>query len=250
MKRLAVFILSILIAASSFVTAFAESSLLYKDKFVNYMKKNYPDETNYNYDELYCHKTDSGDVDWALVYAATGDNDSGGGSNGIFGDVFFWHTGTSAPFEAFRLGVYDVDKDDFYDLQYAWNMDFKDLKDVFYELMTTRNIEKEYHLGYYIIGDVDSDKRLSVKDATLLQRFFAEIENPWNYVTGYSFDYQTVPLFGPLVYSDRPSFEYYTDEPDSHYTVVCVWDYNSDNKLNIKDVTAIQKKIAKLNFAE
>ena len=80
----------------------------------------------------------------------------------------------------------------------------------------------------YISGDIDDDKRLTVKDATLIQKYLAK-----------------VPEAVEKVYSHRLSYCIMeTDEP---------WRasmFESYSRVNIKDATYIQKKLAKMVFEE
>lgn len=68
---------------------------------------------------------------------------------------------------------------------------------------------------YTLIGNVDSDRKITIKDATRIQKRIA----------GYELDYRTIPEL-ELEASD----------------------FNADGKVNIKDATAIQKFIAGLEY--
>lgn len=73
-----------------------------------------------------------------------------------------------------------------------------------------------------LLGDVNYDRKLNIKDATLIQKAIAglaEIEN--NEIGGFLWnDYENVPTY--------------------------IADFNCDRKMNVRDATAIQKRIAGL----
>jgi hypothetical protein len=236
MKRFISFIILFALASQFCITSSAESEFLYKDKYKSVYKY------SKDYKELYYHKDKNYDTDWVMIYVNGQPADVEGVEYGIFGDIFYHDWTPCAPFE-FNIGIYDVKNEQFYDLKKAWTMNFDDLHDDFFEVITTAGINDQF----YIIGDIDNDGDLTIKDATVLQKIIAEIVNSKEYFSPYLYDYQIVDLYGPFIYSDRPSFTYYIKEYDYSYEGVCLWDYNSDGKLNIKDATAIQKKLAKVS---
>lgn len=80
----------------------------------------------------------------------------------------------------------------------------------------------------YISGDIDDDKRLTVKDATLIQKYLAKVPEAVEKVYNHRLGYCVME----------------TDEP---------WGasmFESYSRVNIKDATYIQKKLAKMVFEE
>lgn len=239
MKRFISFIILFALASQFCITSSAESEFLYKDKYKSVYKY------SKDYKELYYHKDKNDDTDWVMIFTDCMDDEIIGAQYGIFDDVFFYEWCYCSPFK-FGICIYDVKSDCFFDLIDAWKKDFSGLHEALYEVISAGKINKNL-FPYAIIGDIDKDYVLTIKDATLLQKIFAELVNPEEYFSGGLYDYEIVGLYGPFEYSDRPSFTYYIKEYDYSYEGVCLWDYNSDGKLNIKDATAIQKKIAKVS---
>ncbi len=88
------------------------------------------------------------------------------------------------------------------------------------------NIFTEAGLGI-LVGDMDKDRKLTVKDATHIQKCLAGLEvfDKDDYVERYD-----------LVYSDKENVPLY------------VSDFNRDGVRNVRDATAIQKSIAGLEY--
>ena len=88
------------------------------------------------------------------------------------------------------------------------------------------NIFTEAGLGI-LVGDMDKDRNLTVKDSTYIQKCIAGLE---------SFDKDDYVGYYDKVYSDKENAPLY------------VSDFNRDGERNIKDATAIQKHIAGLEY--
>ena len=115
------------------------------------------------YDELYYHKTD-GKTDWALVKGQTL-MQLDWSAYAVLGDRVFTTDTGDIPFE-FDYGVYDVPESVFVPLETAYAKGtFAGLEEALDEL----------NLGS-LIGDMDGDGRLTISDATIMQRCFAEFE--------------------------------------------------------------------------
>lgn len=99
-----------------------------------------------------------------------------------------------------------------YTLREAWNLGLDGINEVF-----------EKRIIGELIGDVDNDSRLSVKDATAIQKYIAGI------VTEHSIEDRVIGIYD----DDNVTLEYMSD-------------FNRDGERNIKDATAIQKYIAGL----
>ena len=78
----------------------------------------------------------------------------------------------------------------------------------------------DYELGE-LMGDMDDDEKITIKDATYLQKCLAGMEG-----------------FTDNTHFKSPSFEF----PSYYYGSLS--DFNFDDVVNVKDVTAIQKYIA------
>ena len=181
---------------------------LYEDKFVS--KYNCKE---YYYDELYHHKTDDGQIDWALVEADLYAGLPVAVKQLVFGRVITYSY-KAMPF-SFGYAIYDVKADEFVPLA-----SHNDLTK-YYGLEDALN---EIKLGNPL-GDADYDGELSVLDATYIQRVLAKLcdfENT-DYVGGYSVD-------GAF----EIGFSYISD-------------IDMNGERNILDATAIQLKIAKID---
>ena len=112
----------------------------------------------------------------------------------------------------FGYVIYLPNTNEVYSLEEAYKLGIKDIEKVFTE-------------GYAgeLIGDVNYDRKLNIKDATLIQKAvanMAEIEN--NYIEG---------------------LEWKPDDNTPQY----IADFNCDGKMNVRDATAIQKRLAKMD---
>ena len=76
----------------------------------------------------------------------------------------------------------------------------------------------------YLIGDVNSDCVLNIKDATFMQKCFAGMEE-------FGLDHSLTGVW-----------------EDSAQQLSHISDFNRDGSCNVKDATAIQKHLAKMGF--
>ena len=166
------------------------------------------------YEELYYHYDENGNVEWALIY----------GDRTI---PYPWNMKCCAVLEdrvirdpqkiigvfSCDYGIYDVNKQDFFDIGTA--MEDEQYHDEIYAYLNENNIGE-------IIGDMDNDRKVTVKDATYIQKCLANIiEFPE---------------------SDAVSADFWYTEGYGHLAYIS--DFNRDDVRNIKDATAIQKYIA------
>ncbi len=172
------------------------------------------------YDELYYHHTDPDDdespIDWALIHCVTDTMDNYGDT--VYAVVF--DTYISQPEVLFRpfpfYAIYDVEKDMFIDIVKADESQYKGMREILAQLK----------LGTPL-GDLNKDGKLTVADATCIQRAIADIEPfPENDTFNSTKKY---PVNG------TPTLMYYSD-------------FNLDHKRTIADATAIQRKIAGLDI--
>ena len=197
MKKLFCALLAVFMLAASVIPAFAadEKELLYEKKFYEF--------TNGDvgfYDELYYHY-DGTEIDWALIYGHgvwAGSSLSGV----IICDRIINNTSWYHPFPA-AYGIYDAQDDTFYDLAEIDESRYEGLDNALAEL----------DLGT-LIGDVDTDGKLTIKDATIIQRILVEY--------------------------DMDELDFYDCFLDNY----SLYDVNRDLFVSVKDVTELQKKLA------
>lgn len=155
------------------------------------------------YQERYYHYQ-QGAMDWALVRAhnVIGVTDS---YYTVIGNRVFTNQYNHEPFVT-EWGIYDVEQDRFYPLYEAWQ-NYDGVTDALEQLGLGR-----------IIGDIDGDGRLTVKDVTELQRCLAE--------------YRQYPLYDnlPAVTLGKEKLAYLTD-------------LNRNGRHDVADVTALQKQL-------
>lgn len=133
-------------------------------------------------------------------------------SYGKYGDYIVSSGGYHSPY---TLGycIYIPEKSIVTDLREAYDQELNNIDAVF----------SDYKLGM-VIGDVNNDGKLNVKDATFIQKCLADIET-----------------FGADDKIDGIC-------EDGSEEVFYISDFNCDGKRNIKDVTDIQKHLAKIEI--
>lgn len=125
----------------------------------------------------------------------------------VFGD-YVVYSGWGNP-EELRYFIYTPKTDNIYTLREAYDMKLEGIMNVF----------TDYGLGF-LLGDMDANEKLTIRDATYVQKALAKFE-------GFTF------------YGED------TSSADCSHIYVADFDLNGD--VNIKDVTAIQKRLAKIN---
>ena len=194
---------------------------LYGDVFEEYLKP-YVDEKAYDnvegwyyYDELYYYSyqkrygsTEMFEVtpDYVLVEACAYHCPPANVTQ-VFGD-YVVYSGWGNP-EELRYFIYTPKTDNIYTLREAYDMKLEGIMNVF----------TDYGLGF-LLGDMDANEKLTIRDATYVQKALAKFE-------GFTF------------YGED------TSSADCSHIYVADFDLNGD--VNIKDVTAIQKRLAKIN---
>ncbi|MBQ7385685.1 MAG: hypothetical protein IJW04_04160 [Ruminococcus sp.] len=119
------------------------------------------------------------------------------------------------------LGLYTLDN--YGNVESLYNTagkSFIDMDEIFPELSEKCNM--------YLSGDIDSDKKLTVKDATLIQKYLAKL-----------------PEAVKTVYEHR--LGYCVMEVDEPWRIKM---FGGSSKVTVKDATYIQKKLAKMVFEE
>ncbi len=171
-----------------------EESLIeiyYSEKYEYYSDNNATeDEADPNYVLIYLRTNVCTDI--LIAYA--------------YGDYVLFQTSGEIPF-AFGRGIYIPKTQEVMDLTEACDRGIEGIDKVFTEAGVGR-----------LIGDMDKDRRISIKDATYIQKALAGFE-------GFGLE------------------EIFASEFDE--TLPCdVADFNRDREANIKDATAIQKYLA------
>ena len=128
----------------------------------------------------------------------------------VFGEYILYRDSMRIPF-TYGYCIYIPETGEVYDLADACEMGIEGIEKVFTEAGVGR-----------LLGDMDKDRKLTVKDATYIQKILADMDG-----------YEDVTIFAS----------------DFDDTLPCaVSDFNRDGVRNIKDATAIQKKIAGLPY--
>ncbi len=185
---------------------------LYKDKFNEYCMNSTGGKL-IGYIELYYHYTDldnlHGEIDWALIRASR-QYTQPSFSAVVMGDRVLYTDSIYSPFW-YTYGIYDAKKDTFVPIIYD---------DILTEYDGLAECLNSLRIGYPL-GDADLDNKLSILDATYIQRALAKLCDFKNKddISGFSTD-------------------------DQKY----ISDINRDGKRTILDATAIQFKLAKLDI--
>ena len=192
---------------------------LYKDEVLSLL--NIPEEDPdtgggwlAHYSEEYYHYSspdESGEAtpDFALILAY--ENISGPAFVAKVFDEYIMRSSQYLYPATFGYHIYLPETNEIYSLEKAFKMGITGVYNLF-----TEGIIGE------LIGDVNYDDKLNIRDATLIQKHLAGIEKiNRNEISGF-------------IWSDKENVPFY------------IGDYNRDGKMNIRDATAIQKRIAGL----
>lgn len=190
---------------------------LFRDRFAypyTYESESKRDDDRETYEELYYHFRDDGTLDWVLTHT-TDSNPQPWECYIVLGSRVLHNQSGDLPF-AFGYSVYDAVTGRFQSLLSAYET---------YERGGYAGLAEAMdacHVGDRR-GDTDGDGRLTIKDATQLQRYLAELE--------------------AFPSRDRvQGFDYRTEYTGSHPLYLS--DYNRNGVRDIGDVTAIQKALA------
>lgn len=201
---------------------------LYAPVFEEYFKAEIPAEgiklidVGWNeYRELYYYMGAEGGTkempeatpDYVLVDAYVLSQREPGYAFGIYGD-YVVSSLFSKP-DALVYYIYTPADGKIYTLREAFDKGIEGIENVF----------TDYGLGS-VSGDADKDGRLSVKDATLIQKYVAKTRN-----LNFPKDFEAV----------CEGADYSPDKKKLN-----IADFDMNDKINIKDATAIQKKLAKI----
>ena len=130
----------------------------------------------------------------------------------VFGYYVLMNSSGGYPY-AYGYGIFIPSTEEIYDLSVAYKMGIEGIESVFTEVKIGK-----------LIGDMDKDREITIKDATIIQKCLAGISefDKNDYIIAFS-------------YEDNPPLLY-------------VSDFNRDCNRNIEDATAIQKHLAKMDF--
>ncbi len=215
MKKL----LSLITAAVITLTAITSTAYAAEEqpKYFSSFCRQYSWNSDYSdiltYRELYTHYNTQKEEDWVLVYALT-NMVCPMETYAVLGDRVFYQNNVYVPF-SFGYAVYDVRQDKFYDFVNCVTGETLASKGRFKDI---EKVTGALNLGVEI-GDMNRDGKLTVKDATQIQRCLAgTVDFPIDDdLTSY------IPKTEALSY---------------------VSDITRDGQRNISDATAVQRKIA------
>ena len=230
MKRLLSLILAAVLLISAVpITASAAKGVTIEQKFNLLLDDlNVTEDPTYAgsyYKELAQYPADS--PDWVLIHGGAVTIGSAAmyhDLRAVLGNKLVYIWADLAPFPT-GFGVYDTKSGAFYDITDAWDMGFDGLKEAWYNLPAKKSDAVNlWRAGnkVAVIGDADIDGELTILDATRIQRFVAELDDP-------EFFMDIAPndqLFGYRIKNDV--------------------DYDRDGELTVMDATKIQRHIAEL----
>ena len=213
---LALMLMSVTFSVNAVSTDFDTENAYKYDQFIIPQVLEHPtfqgNETEIYYDELYEHSSSTADEstpDFVVIKISS--NYITDWDAAVFGDYIIRKDSGDVPF-SLGYAVYIPEKNELYSLPQADKLGLDGFDILFTEL----------GIGE-LIGDMDKDRKITIKDATCIQKCLANIvkfENDeiWAYI--YNFE-------APLKY---------------------ISDFNRDCNRNIEDATAIQKHLAKMDF--
>lgn len=198
-----------------------ETSCLFKEKLLEYLRDLGVEEYLADYQELYYHYDINGNIDWAYIKAVSSyyDNIETVGVTGHRVYVVDAFEGASVPFYN-GYTVYDVKNNAFYN---AYSVNDYHLSDT--DLVGFYEFYDEYGEGR-LLGDIDNDDEISVLDVTLLLRIQANMMD-------YPADDEVYPIE-----DDLPELgwqKYYSD-------------FNQDGERDMLDATCILRFLVGMTY--
>lgn len=184
----------------------------YREKLLSQYRLN--EYTLKEYDEIYEHTDENGEVDWAIVRAATERKTSSRYTSPRyyeFGNRVLDIEDQYEPF-AFGMGVFSVKHDRFFDVSAPELYELDDLERVWTKLGEGR-----------LIGDMDDDNTLTSVDAALIQRCAVGMQ---------AYPESDTNLPSDMVEHPLPYFS----------------DFDQDGERTITDATSLQRYLANLPY--
>jgi len=230
MKKVLCFIIMVVMLLSIFsfsAVATTNEAATYEEVFVEYLRKyaeGHDDEGFdwYSYEELCYYYSDSDSIqattdetkvpDYVLVKSSLNMYSPMPGYFAVGNYIIF--TGNLYIPYPIELYVYTPEDERINTLEQAYEK-YSDVVDRFFE---------EGYFDAELLGDMDNDKKLTVKDATHIQKSLAGIT-----------EFEATDKFEGLISPAQNAPQYFSD-------------FNRDGVRNIKDATAIQKHIAGIEY--
>ena len=196
MKRVVSLIITFLIvssflsvSASAYVPEWiADKGYLYADRFFkNWSKEGIDDALEAHayieYKELYYHRDETDTIDWVLVRGCANMTPPVPSEvHSKFGRYYLVNGDLEYTFLG-GIGIYDVKKDQFFDISndpfWGTSLNYVDYReyDGFIEALESVDWSSE-DVYFARVGDLDIDNEVTILDATLLQRWLAELAYP------------------------------------------------------------------------
>ncbi len=164
MKKIVSILLTVILLSCCITTAFAASEnkdQSIKEKLIQTYFSG--DNSIENYEELYFHKNQKAELDWALIYVTT----YSGTDEMIYrklGDIVIEQDHGDIPFEV-GYAIYDYENDKFYDIIEVWDSDqYEDLREVFTNVYLKqdpnhdRYFDKLYDQYEYLVPEEEIEK--------------------------------------------------------------------------------------------
>lgn len=212
-------ILSFIFSIGSVFIVNAETNDSINDKYKNiilanvYSKEDLEDENfQIDYKELFSYYSQPNTTipDFVLVYITT-NIVSGNWEAEVYDDYILRQDYGYLPFK-FGYAIYLPKTNEIFSLSEAYENKIENVDILFTEL----------GIGE-LIGDMDKDRKITIKDATYIQKCLANI---------YEFDNDEIWAY---IYNSKAPLKYISD-------------FNRDCSRNIKDATAIQRHLAKMEY--
>ena len=217
MKKMICILITVMIIVSALsfgvsaqATVTPDPNNLFEEAFIEQYKDSI--RLVYEYDELYYHYDNEGNIDWVYIKAIISDP-SVAYSYAVYGDMVCL-LGSVEPFGDY-YGVYDVAQDEFIS---ACKID---------DLSAYDGLEQQVYKREFLkpIGDFDQDGKLTIIDATGIQYALAGLADfPYN--------------------DDLEEMWYFKVGKELKYFT----DFDRDGKRTVMDATAIQYKLAGLEY--
>lgn len=168
--------------------------------------------------EKYYHYNESGEMDW-LFFTCQNYLAADCIVQSIYYDRYIFLSDWGAVF-GFGCGVYDIEEECFYSLEYAAEIEKYDAD--LDKALAAADVGR-------LMGDVTHDNVVNIKDATYIQKVLANLAEP-----------------DPRDYGGSSPYDF---QRKKEYRLSCgPYDMNRDRHRDINDVTAVQKYIAKLDY--
>lgn len=172
----------------------------------------------YDLVERYYHYNEQGEMDW-LMFTAYSYMGADWMINEIVGEYLLSDCMQATPF-VYCVGIYDIEEDNFYTIRAATLHE---------KYMRNINDALGACTFFTLIGDVDGDGKITIKDATKIQKYAAHV---LEYPKTDKINRGDLSIWGTniKVYSKYIS------------------DMNHDGERNVNDATAVQKNLVKLPY--